>query len=96
MPEVRETHVERDSEGRVIDTKVTIDRPRKKGGFGWGMLFGVLIIAGAILAFAYTQGSFQQAGMEADQATAQVEQQTEAAVDNTQEAINETSDTATN
>lgn len=108
MPEIRETHVERDAEGRVVDTKVTIDRPRRRGGggFGWGMLLGVILIAGAIIAFAYSQGSFQQAGVQADQAKSQVEQATGEAIDNTGAAIdqrsedasraaNETSDTAT-
>jgi hypothetical protein len=107
MPEIRETHVERDAEGRVVDTKVTIDRPRRRGGgFGWGMLLGVILIAGAIIAFAYSQGSFQQAGVQADQAKSQVEQATGEAIDKTGAAIdqrsedasraaNETSDTAT-
>jgi hypothetical protein len=106
MPEIRETHIQRDEEGRVID-KVTIDRPVKSGGgFGWGMLLGVILIAGAIVAFAYSQGSFQQAGVEADQAAAQMEQQAGDALDDTgvaidqsgaaEQAANETSDTATN
>lgn len=84
MPEVRETHVERDADGRVTDTKVVVDRdePKRGGGFGWGMLFGVIIIAGAIIAFAYSQGSFQQAGVEADQATAQIEDQTRTVAEN--------------
>lgn len=107
MAEIRETHVERDADGRVIDTKVVVERPKRKGGFGWGMLFGVILIAGAIIAFAYSQGSFQQAGVEADQATAQIESTTDTAIDTTgaaleeagdtaEQAANETSDSATN
>jgi type VI protein secretion system component VasK len=107
MAEIRETHVERDEEGRVIDTKVVVERPKKKGGFGWGMLFGALLIAAAVIGYGYSQGSFQQAGVEADQVAAQVEQSTESAVDTTSDAINnatentdqaqnETSETATN
>jgi hypothetical protein len=107
MAEIRETHVERDADGNVTDTKVVIERPRRKGGFGWGMILGVLLIAAAVIGFAYTQGGFQQAGIEADQATAQIEQSTESAIDSTGEAIeettenvdqaaNETSETATN
>ena len=117
MAEVRETEVERDSEGRVIGYKERIadhgEPPvrRKRGGFGWGMLFGILVIAVAIIAFAYNQGSFQQAGVEADQATEQVEQQAGQAAENAGDALenagdqaeqvgdqaaNETSDTATN
>jgi hypothetical protein len=92
MGEIRETHVERDADGRVVDTKVTIDRPKRRGGgFGWGLFLGVILIAGAILAFAYSQGSFQQAGAEADQATAQIEQSTDAAIDNTGQAIDRAS-----
>ena len=115
MAEIRETHVERDEDGRVVDTKVVIERPdehrRKGGGFGWGMLLGVILIAGAIIAFAYSQGSFQQAGVEADQATAQIEETAGATAENAGDAIeqagdnaeqagdqaaNETSETATN
>ena len=119
MPEIRETEVERDAEGRVIGYKervseaadATHERPRRKGGFGWGMLFGILVIAVALVAFAYSQGSFQQAGVEADQATAQIEEQTEQAAETAGDALenagdqvesvgdqaaNETSDTATN
>ncbi|MGQ0531160.1 MAG: hypothetical protein ACT4OF_00530 [Caulobacteraceae bacterium] len=106
MAEIRETHVERDEDGRVTDTKVVIERPKRKGGFGWGLLFGVLLIAAAVIGFAYSQGSFQEAGVEADQVAAQVEQSTEGAIDttgaaideateNTDQAANETSDTAT-
>ena len=107
MAEIRETHVERDADGRVTDTKVVIERPKKRGGFGWGMFLGVLLIAAAVVGFSYSQGSFQQAGVEADQVAAQVEQQAEGAVDATgaalqdtgetiDQAANETSDTATN
>ena len=95
MAEIRETHVRRDEEGRVVDSKVTIDRPRRRGGgFGWGLLLGVILIAGAIVAFAYNQGSFQRAGVEADQATAQLEQSTDTAVQSTGEALEEAGDSA--
>jgi hypothetical protein len=68
MSKVRETRVERDVDGNVVGS-TEIERPKKKGGFGWGMLLGILIVAGAIIAFAYNQGSFQTAGARADQAT---------------------------
>ena len=69
MAKIRETEVERDADGRVLVSRehVTEEKPRRKGGFGWGMLLGVLVIAVAIIAFAYNQGSFQQAGVEAMQ-----------------------------
>lgn len=84
--EVRETEVVRGVDGRVVE-RVEVERPRKKGGFGWGMLFGVLIIAGGIIAFAYSQGSFQTAGAQADQATAQIEDQTSTVAENTGDAL---------
>lgn len=94
MDEIRETHVERDADGRVTDTKVIVDRPKRRGGFGWGMLLGALVIAGGILAFAYSQGSFQQAGVEADRATAQVEAQTSTAAENAGDALETAGDQA--
>lgn len=115
MAEIRETEVERDADGNVIGYRERVaerDEPkRRKGGFGWGMLFGILVIAIAVVAFAYSQGSFQQAGVEADQATAQIEEQSGQAAETAGDAIenagdqaervgdqaaNETSDNATN
>lgn len=94
MAKIREVHV--DEEGRIDGERVIVERPKRGGGFGWGMLFGVVVIAAAILGFAYTQGSFQEAGIEADQMTAQVEQRADSALENTEQAVNELSDTATN
>ena len=31
MAEIRETHVERDADGRVVDSKVTIEQPKRRG-----------------------------------------------------------------
>jgi hypothetical protein len=72
----REVEVERDADGRIIGYEEHVERPRRKsgGGFGWGMLFGVIVLAVGIVAFAYNQGGFQEAGLEADQATAQAEE----------------------
>ena len=87
MAEIRETHVERDEDGRVTDTKVIVERPKKGGGFGWGMLLGMVLVAGAIVVFAFSEGSFQQAGVEADQATAQIEDTTSTAAQQTGDAL---------
>lgn len=92
MAEIRETHVERDEHGNVTDTRVVVERPKKKGGFGFGMLFGVVLVAGAIIAFAYSQGSFQQAGARADTATAQIEEQTQTVAENTGDVIENAGD----
>lgn len=81
---IREDVVEPTADGRVVE-RVVVER--KKGGFGWGMLLGVLIIAGGIIAFAYSQGSFQTAGVQADHVAAQVEDQTSAVAQNTGNAI---------
>lgn len=94
MEEIRETHVERDADGRVTDTKVIVDRPKRGGGFGWGMLLGVVVIAVGILAFAYSQGSFQQAGVEADRATARIEAQTSTVAENAGDALETAGDQA--
>src|SRR5689334_10073187 len=89
MAEIRETQVTQDMEGNVVDRKTVIERPRKKkGGFSLGLLIGVLIVAGAIVAFAYNQGSFQSAGREADQATQTAQVQLDRTTQNTQQAIN--------
>jgi hypothetical protein len=88
MAEVRETEVTRDMEGNVVDRKTTIERPKKRGGFGWGLLLGVLIVAGAIIAYAYNQGSFQSAGREADQATQTAQVELNQTADNTRQSIN--------
>lgn len=90
MGETRETHIERDADGRVTDTKVTIDRPRRNGGgFGAGLLLGIVALAAVLLAFAWTEGSFQSAGREADRATAAAEQQLEQRAAEAQQALND-------
>lgn len=101
MAEIRETEVERDADGRVVAYKERVsergeDRVvrRRGGGFGWGMLLGMFVLAVAIIAFAYNQGSFQQAGVEADQATAQIEQQTETVAENTGDVLETAGDQA--
>ena len=88
MAEVRETEVTRDMEGNVVDRNTVIERPRKKGGFGWGLFLGVLIVAGAIVAFAYNQGSFQSAGREADQATQTAQVQANQTANDARQPVN--------
>jgi len=88
MAEIRETQVTEDMDGNVVDRKSVIERPRKKGGFSLGLFLGVLIVAGAIVAFAYNQGSFQSAGREADQATQTAQVQMNQTADNTRQAVN--------
>jgi cytoskeletal protein RodZ len=89
MAVVRETQVTPEVEGNVVERNTVIERPvKKKGGFGWGMLLGVLIIAGAVVAFAYNQGSFQSAGREADQATQTAQVEANQTADNARQAVN--------
>ena len=59
---------------RVVERQPVV--VRKKGGFGWGLFFGLAIVIIGIVAFAYNNGSFEGAGQRADQVTAQVEQKT--------------------
>lgn len=94
MAEIRETEVERDAEGRVVGYRERVSEhaepaPRRGGSgrFALGMLLGVVLLAVAIIAFAYSQGGFQQAGVEADQMAAQLEQQTGEAVGATDDAL---------
>lgn len=88
MAEIRETQVERDADGRVVGQRdIIVEKPKKSGGaFGWGLLFGVLLIAFAIIGFAYNQGSFQNAGADADRATAQAESQLSQTAENAGDA----------
>jgi hypothetical protein len=88
MAEIRETHVERDAEGRPVDTKTVIERPQRGGGFGWGLLLGVVLVVVAVIAYAYSQGSFQRAGREVDQAARTAHVQLDRTADKTRQAIN--------
>jgi hypothetical protein len=114
MAEIRETEVERDADGRIVGYRERVSehvddkKPvRRKGGFGWGLLFGALLIAIAVIAYAYSQGGFQQAGRDADQVAAQVETKTDdvvgrtdealqGAADNTRQAYNDNAEQTTN
>lgn len=99
MAEIRETEVERDAEGRIVGYRERVSehvddrKPRRKGGFGWGLLFGALLLAVVIIGYAYTQGGFQQAGRDADVVAANVEEQTDDVVDRTDEALQGAADT---
>ncbi len=94
MARIEEARVEQDADGRV--EKIIIERPKRGRGFGFGVLVGVMLIAGALMAFVFTQGSFQQAAVEADHMAASVERQADAAVNGVEQAANESSDTLTN
>jgi hypothetical protein len=105
MPEIRETEVQRDSEGRVTGYTERVEETRRRrrgGGFGWGLILGAVLVAAGIVAFAYSQGSFQTAGREADQATAEAQSTLSETAENATDAMqqpagtNETSETATN
>ena len=101
MAEIRETEVERDADGRIVGYRERVSEHvdddkkvrRKGGGFGWGLLLGALVIAIAIIAYAYSQGGFQQAGVDADQVASVVEEQTDDVVDRTDNALQGAADT---
>ncbi len=94
MTKVREMQVERETGEPIASTmeKPIDHRPRRSGIAG--VIFTVILIAGAIGLFAYSQGSFQSAGRETDQAAAQVERQVDAAVVNTGDALEAAGDNA--
>ncbi len=94
MARIEEARVEQDADGRV--EKIIIERPKRGRGFGFGVLVGVMLIAGALMAFVFTQGSFQQAAIEADKIAASMERQADATVNGVEQAANESSDTLTN
>ena len=89
MPANKEIEVERDGNGDVTHTKTIIERPRRRGGFGWGMLFGIMLVSAGLIAFAYNQGSFQTAGRQADRASAQVEHNVDRTADNARNAVHD-------
>lgn len=93
--ESRETQVISDADGRVVETTERQTKPVRRGGnFGTGALFGFFILVAAIAIFAYSQGSFSNAGADADRATTQVQEQIGAAAQNTGDALETAGDNA--
>lgn len=86
MAKIRETNVERDEQGRVTNVEERIERPGRFGGFGLGALFGLVVASGAVIYFAYSQGSFRNAGEEADRAATQAEQSVSQTAENAGDA----------
>ena len=68
--------------------------PRRKGGFGGGVFFGLMIAALALLAFVLSQGSFSEAGREADRAAAQAEESVGSAAEQAGDAAENAGDNA--
>ncbi|MET0183472.1 MAG: hypothetical protein ABW199_11350 [Caulobacterales bacterium] len=84
--EHRETEVVRDPEtGRVTGYVEHVEeRPKKKSGGGGlilGLLLGALFVVGGVAIYANSQGGYQQAGIEADQAVEQAQTETSQASD---------------
>jgi hypothetical protein len=92
MAQVRETQITRDEDGSPADHRTIIERHERGGGFGWGVLLGIIILAAGIAIFAYSQGSFQTAGREADRATQTAQVQVERGADNAQRAVDSATD----
>jgi hypothetical protein len=96
MDEVRTREVYRDSDGNIVrEEPVVRERHvevKKGGGFGWGAIIGLIIAAAAIAIFAYSQGSFTQAGSEADRAASQAGVQMNNAADATGNAVENAGD----
>jgi CRP-like cAMP-binding protein len=90
-----ETQIVTDRDGRVVETTERQTKPARRGSnFGAGALFGVVVAVGAIAVFACSQGSFRNAGADADRTTAQVQEQVGAAAQNTGDALETAGDSA--
>lgn len=93
--EIRETQVVTDSEGRTVESRERQTKPVRSGpGFGVGTLMGIALVAGAIALFAYSQGSFRNAGADADRATTQAQENIGNAAENTGNALESAGDDA--
>lgn len=93
--ETIEKQVVTDAGGRVVETTERQTKPvRRNGGFGAGALLGIVILAAAIAVFAYSQGSFRNAGADADRAASQAQQQIGVAAENTGDALETAGDNA--
>lgn len=93
--EIRETQVVTGTDGRTVETTERQTKPVRRGaGFGAGALLGMVILAGAIAVFAYSQGSFSNAGADADRATAQAQENIGNAAENSGNALESAGDDA--
>lgn len=93
--ETRETQVVTDNEGRTIETTERQSKPVRRGpGFGGGALLGIVLVAGAIALFAYSQGSFRNAGVDADRVTAQAQENIGNAAENAGNTLESAGDDA--
>lgn len=90
MAEIRETEVERDSEGRVIGYRERLRAKSSGGGFGWGLILGAVLIAVGIVAFAYSRGGFETAGREADVVAEATEEQLAETAEEASSVLDET------
>jgi len=92
MAQARETQITRDEDGNPVDHRTIIERRERGGGFGWGVLLGIIVLAAGIAVFAYSQGSFQTAGREADRAAQTAQVQVDRTADNAQRSIDNATD----
>lgn len=90
MAKVREMDIERDDDGHVVGRRETVRR--SGGGFGWGVVFGGLLVIAGIVAFSYSQGSFRHAGAETDRVAAQTQQQLAQTADQAADAVHNATD----
>ena len=85
MAEIRDTEVERDTDGHVVGYRERRRDRSGAGGFGWGLILGALLIIIGVAAYSYSQGSFSVAGRQADHVTAQAEHQIQKTTDAVQD-----------
>ena len=98
--EIRTRDVYRDSDGHVVREEPLVRERhvevKKGGGFGVGAIIGLIIAAAAIVIFAMSQGSFSEAGREADQAAGQAGVELNQAADATGNAVENAGDNIEN
>lgn len=93
--ETRETDVPSDANQRIVVDAPRQTKPVRRGGsFGGGVLLGALAAAAAAAIFAYSQGSFQNAGADADRAAVQARHQVGAAAQGAGNALETAGDNA--
>jgi hypothetical protein len=90
MARIRERQIERDENGRVIEERVELKR--RGAGFAPGLAAGMIAVLAALAFYAYSQGSFQDAGRDADVAAAQAQTQLSAAADSAGNAVENAGD----
>jgi hypothetical protein len=86
--EFRETEITRDAGGNAVKTtERQVEPVRRRSNFGGGLVFGIVAVVVVIGAFAYSQGSFRNAGADADRAAVRAQESAGVAAQTTGDAL---------